>query len=378
VVAACLAAVIAVFPATVSAATASWTIVPSPHPSGTNLPDVTCVGANDCWAVGGRYNSSTRISQPLIEHNTGSGWVIVPSPYVATDGGLSGVTCLSANDCWAVGVSYNSSTGLGTLIEHYNGIGWTIVSSPSPGLDENRLLGVKCVSTSNCWAVGMYKDTPGGERTLIEQYTGGNWVLVDTSLVGHAFLSDVTCLSLLGDCWAVGISFEVPCTSTGCTLIEHNTGNGWVRVASPNVPTAYSDALSGATCVSATDCWAVGNYAIPATVNSAGKAATLTEHYDGNGWTIVASPNAGFRGSVLSDVSCATAGDCWAVGYRVSISGNQTLIEHNTGSGWFIVKNPNTTARDNFLSGVKCVSTHACWAVGHTNSPDAALVEHHG
>jgi hypothetical protein len=163
-------------------------------------------------------------------------------------------------------------------------------------------------------------------------------------------------------------------------LIDHNTGKGWVIVSSPNAATGSSDVLTGVTCMSAGNCWAVGYY-----MNSHGKAATLTEHYDGVGWTIVASPNVSFRGSSLLDVSCVAADDCWAVGYRVSRIGsgstvNQTLIEHNIGGGWVLVNSPNVTAHDNFLGAVKCVGTSACWAVGNISTATSrqALVEYHG
>ena len=51
-----------------------------------SLYDVACVGASDCWAVG----SDSDTGQALIEHNTGSGWVIAPTPPLYADGVLTG------------------------------------------------------------------------------------------------------------------------------------------------------------------------------------------------------------------------------------------------------------------------------------------------
>jgi hypothetical protein len=384
VVAACLAAVIAVFPATVSAATSSWTIVPSPNSSipaaySSNLSDITCVGASDCWAVG----RIDYVGQTLIEHNAGSGWVIVTSPYPVNsiDTSLTGVTCVTASDCWTVG-SYAAPDSSGfccdtkSVIEQYNGSSWAIVSSPDLGSDQIRLSNVKCVNASNCWAVGV--DVSAGSA-LIEQYNGSSWAIVPN--LSNAGLGDVACLSLLSDCWAVGgtsvggTSLGCPVQSHGCTLIEHNTGNGWVVVPSPNVPTASADGLGSVTCVSASNCWAVGSY-----INQAGIELTLTAHYDGQGWAILSSPNVGNMGSALMDVSCASASDCWAVGWKCcTFMSHRTLIEHNTGTGWVIVKSPNgTTQGDDLLFGVKCVAGHDCWAVGSTTVPDGTLIEHHG
>lgn len=381
IVAVCIAAVIAGSPASVAAATPSWTIVPSPNPIGGGiLSDVTCVGVSDCWAVG--YDNS---GHTLIERNPGSGWVIVtsPNPADSLSSSLSAVTCVTTSDCWTVG-SYNISSSGGccvskTLIEQYNGSSWTMVSSPSPGTDINELRGVACVNANKCWAFGdYYTFTAGIEQAFIEQFSGGSWAVVGNG-VSKAFLGRATCLTSLIDCWVVGTSFGPPaCTSTTeCTLIEHNTGNGWIIVPSPNVPTAADNGLGGVTCVSAGNCWAVGAY-----VNSVGGVATLTEHYDGSGWTIVPSPNAPKGRSYLSDVSCASATDCWAVGEHGRFpSSPRTLIEHYTGGAWVIVKSASASTQSNNLSGVKCVRIRVCWAVGSfrdtASSVTKTLIEHH-
>ena len=87
-VAACIAAMVAVLPMTVSAATSSWTIAPSPNPGSTDygLADVTCVGAGDCWAVGWNNGGA---GPTLIEDNTGGGWVVVTAPNRFTGAGCT-------------------------------------------------------------------------------------------------------------------------------------------------------------------------------------------------------------------------------------------------------------------------------------------------
>jgi hypothetical protein len=386
----CIAATLLGLPGRASASTASWKIVPSPSPSppGYTLTDVTCRGAGNCWAVG--YNGNVHGSQTLIEHNTGSGWVIFPSPTPANNWAsiLTGVTCVSVSDCWTVGYqALNYPAYTVTLIEHYDGTSWTIVSSPNPGSLSNYLEAVKCVNASNCWAVGVSytpNGTSNGQQTMIEQYQGGIWVVAPGPLA-NAYLTDVACLSLLGDCWAVGASSYnapygpcPPTSTTGCSLIEHNTGSGWAVFPSPNV-VGSALVLNGVTCVSASNCWAVGSR----------DNSTLAEHYDGSAWTIVPSPNFGANRhyNSLADVSCASANDCWAVGRRCclrsgGVSYEQTLIEHNAGGGWDIVDSPNEPNQPNSLRGVKCVSALNCWAVGGSGSiyPTVVdtLIEHYG
>src|SRR5438874_6587317 len=90
----------------------------------------------------------------------------------------------------------------------------------------------------------------------------------------------------------------------------------------------------------------------------------------GLAWSIVTSPNtSATHENVLSGVTCTSASDCWAVGYVYTgffpPQGAQTLVEHWNGAAWSIVRSPNTSAtQDNYLSGVTCTSASDCWAVG--------------
>src|ERR1043166_4326896 len=64
------------------------------------------------------------------------------------------------------------------------------------------------------------------------------------------------------------------------------TSGSWSLVDSPNAEaTQTPNSLNGTTCVSASDCWAVGYYVVGTTQQ------TLIEHWDGTEWTIVTSPN---------------------------------------------------------------------------------------
>ncbi len=72
---------------------------------------------NDIWAVG--FSGSSTLPQTLVEHWNGSQWSIVPSPNVGTNlNSLNGVTVVSANNVWAVGVYFNAANLQKTLIEH--------------------------------------------------------------------------------------------------------------------------------------------------------------------------------------------------------------------------------------------------------------------
>jgi hypothetical protein len=276
---------------------------------------------------------SGRTAQTLIEQYTGSGWSIVssPNPSGSQQSALNDVTCVSVSDCWAVGysddavVQFLGATGSSqTLIEQYTGSGWSIVSSPNPpGSQWSQLTGVTCATADDCWAVG---DSGTANGTVIEQDAGSGWTVVSSppapSGSVNSQLAAVTCVTV-NDCWAVGDSN--PADSGTQSLIEQNAGSGWSIVSSPDPSGSLFSQLTGVACVTADECWAVG-------YSSAYNASsqTLIEEDTGGGWTIVSSPTpAGATSTQVEGVACTSSGDCWAVGGPAPEWGSGvTLIEH--------------------------------------------------
>jgi len=237
----------------------SWAEVDplSSSPAADNsLFGLTCVASGDCWAVG-RFNDVSGNSNSLADHWNGTAWVTIPSPNVgAAVNVLSGVSCASSSDCWAVGWSADVQSiprAQPTLIEHWNGTAWAVVNSPSPGM-ENYLFGISCVSSSDCSAVGTYQTAQGSEQMLLERWDGTSWTVASASgvLVSTSSLQDVTCASSLS-CWAVG-------TGDGKTLALHWDGSTWTPASTPNNNLGQSNTLHAITCNSDVQCWAVGEY----------------------------------------------------------------------------------------------------------------------
>jgi hypothetical protein len=140
-------------------------------------------------------------------------------------------------------------------------------------------------------------------------------------------------------------------------------------------PAGGTRLLSGVTCVSNSDCWAVGYYYDP--INNNGFDHTAIESWDGTSWTIVSSPNTSTtQNNVLDAVTCASSSECWAVGYYDSGRGiMQTLIEQWDGTSWTIVPSANTLALEsNFLRGIICATTSMCWAVGYSADPTGPIL----
>src|SRR5439155_7535737 len=108
----------------------------------------------------------------------------------------------------------------------------------------------------------------------------------------------------------------------------HWNGPTWSTATSPTTRTAQSKRLFGVTFASASDCWIVGY--IYVTGNS---LQTLVEHWNGAAWFIVTSPNTSTtEDNLLFGATCTSASDCWAVGYYFDSGVNvyHTLIERYT------------------------------------------------
>lgn len=368
-------------PAHPGGAAGAWSVVSSPN-IGANanvLNAVSCVTAKSCKAVG--LYTSPGVNRTLAESWNGRAWTITPSPNLGgVQNALSGVSCASPTSCMAVGTYKNDSGVNRTLVESWNGKAWAVVASPNRGTAANALSGVSCVSAASCMAVGGWSAS-GVNRTLIESWNGAAWSVVKTSPnPGKAFnsLSGVSCASNIS-CKAVGEYFV---GALDRTLVESWNGKAWTVAPSPNAGTERN-LLTAVSCVSALSCKAVGEY------TAAGVDLTLIESWNGKNWTVAPSPNDGANPSLLSGVSCFSAAACRAVGNSAAGTVGRTLVEAWNGTTWTIAPSPNPTTGStpdlngvtgSALEGVDCASTTACKAAGfHVNLAgiDRTLVESH-
>src|ERR1700736_2735432 len=341
-----------------------WSIVSAPTTGDDELYGVGCGTNTDCWAVG-YYFPGAAPAQTLIEHWNGTSWSIASSPNSSSVQGniLNAITCLSGSDCWAVG-NHGSGSIWQTLIEHWDGNNWSIVSSPNANASaDNRLWGVSCSANNNCWAVGYFSNGINNQ-TLILHWDGSSWLIATSSNTNVSVtneLSSVTCVSD-SDCWAVGGSSD----TNYQTLIEYWNGSSWSIVASPSFDSVHDSVLGGVACKSSSDCVAVGLY------DDGSGSQTLGEHWNGVAWEISPSPNYGR----FQRVACAAGGDCWAVG----LGSGQTVVAKWDGAAWSAMSSPNVTGVSNsFAYDVACPSASECWMVGssfyYTGTKRHALIE---
>jgi hypothetical protein len=208
--------------------------------------------------------------------------------------------------------SFSSANGTATLAESWNGSAWTIESTSNPASAKFALLtGVSCTAASACTAVGTSGLTSPQETTLAEAWNGSTWTIRQTPTppgASHTVFSSISCASASA-CKAVGSATDST-TNVTAVLVESWNGSGWSIDATPNPGHATNSALSAISCPSAVACTAVGR-----TFPDKGQGqVTLAESWNGTGWTIQPTPSPSGATSQLSGASCASAADCIAVG----------------------------------------------------------------
>lgn len=296
-----------------------WSIqsVPTPafsDPGLSFLGGVSCAARRACFAVGLDHPSSTvgtgyQYSALAERWDPGAWSDTSPRNSQTPNGFLLGVSCPSISDCFAVG-----QQGTAALAMRWQANRWQVELSRGAPAAMSVLNGVSCTSAKSCIAVG---DTaPNGSsfpRALIERWNGRTWSRMRaaaTSPLETVFLNAVSCAR--GSCIAVG-------SDGSQQLIERWNGDRWsIQPAPPGSPAAE---LNGVSCVSSTDCAAVGG--------RSNSHQPLAERWNGNSWSDEGTPTVS-GASLLWAVACPSAAECVAVGTR----GGLPLLERWNGARW--------------------------------------------
>ncbi|HEX3387811.1 MAG TPA: hypothetical protein VHT94_02125 [Streptosporangiaceae bacterium] len=215
------------------------------------------------------------------------------------------MSCTSATSCIAVGY-WTSSTSEYALAEYWNGSTWTLQTSLTPrGSVEAELSGVACVTAANCIAVGSYTDPSGLAQVLTEHWNGSSWArrVAPGPADGLSVLTGVSCGATDG-CTAVGYYRGAGVGAYDAPMAEHWNGRSWALQNVPEPAGTSQDAeLYGVSCASSGSCLAVGQW---------GNTA-LAEHYNGHAWNLqkTAKPT---RLKVFNAVACVSTTICTAIG----------------------------------------------------------------
>ena len=185
-------------------------------------------------------------------------------------------------------------------------------------------------------------------------------------------------VSCPADRFCMGVGWYIPADGVKRPLAETWDGSAW-HITFPLVPSpAPASVLQTVSCVSRTSCLAVGD-----TTTSGDHGIIFgklfAETWNGSTWRMV--PIADPTRATLAKMSCASARSCFAVGYRIPVTGPlyRAISEHWNGKQWSYVR-PRRPQRLSQLLGVSCPGPRNCWAAGwtgpHQSVSQRALIEH--
>ena len=372
----------------------------APGGTETHLADVSCVAADDCWAIGHSSNEDTvpgAVTQDFVLRWDGTAWLpapALPEPDATFGGTLRSIDCPTASRCWAVG-QITPSDQIHESIATWDGTAWSSVVAPAAAaVRSNRLLDVVCLAADDCWGVGSYFYGQLG-RTLTQHWDGEAWSVIpspNSSEDRYNSLTSVSCPAP-DDCWAVGTSgswnsrYQQP-------LALHWDGAAWslsdpIPVPVHRVTKAIDEnggsvdvieeaSLQSIDCPAANDCWAVGKLETMVTTSASivpTHSKPFVVHWNGEAWqpmTSLGQELSPMTESILFDVSCLSATECIAVGQQFArfeynfLEGAdaRTLIARWDGVAWTSVPSPNVGPHINQLYAVSCIAPE-CWAVGN-------------
>ena len=244
----------------------NWTTLKTPVGSGL-LERVSCTSATACMAVGYTY-SNTHPPKPLAESWNGTKWTITPiqKPAGSFQVEMLGVSCATSDVCVAVGSSSNDRNVSSPLAYSWNGTDWTMEQSAGTSIPDLGLTGVSCVSATGCVAVGYALDKLESPEAFSEIWNGTTWTAekIPTPTGG-------------AEPYGVHCSSATACVTVGArgsgALAEGWNGTAWTveKTANP-VGSGTSADFEGVSCASSMSCTAVGSY-----TNSSGLELTLAE-----------------------------------------------------------------------------------------------------
>jgi hypothetical protein len=333
-----------------------------------------------------------------------SAMVAIP-PALGNQATLNAISCPKLGSCVAVGSSLAADTNgspaeatkfSAPLEESLSGGTWTTAVSPQaipscgvplsngnqtcPTVDvsgntvpnsaqSSVLTGISCTSMTSCVAIGDEVPllSPDGDDQygFADVLTSSGWhaslpFAYPSAEASRVVMSAISCVSAT-QCVAVG-NDDLPGGQQGVAYVLSD--GTWTATpdVNPPGPTNRVVTLQGVSCLSATSCVAVGSFTtVPNLVQY-----PLAEVLSSGKWTTTLSTNppAAF-GSFLSGVSCTSTTSCEAVG--TWLGGNthqQALVETLSGSTWRPVTNLGHGDVTSEFSSISCTGPSACEAAG--------------
>ncbi|MCD6055335.1 MAG: hypothetical protein K0R12_297 [Gammaproteobacteria bacterium] len=237
---------------------------------------------------------------------------------------------------------------------------------PAPTIPDTRLYDIKMLSYVDGWIVGSHVKVSGTNQVVPEilHWNGALWshVVPSVSSSINSDLYAVDCLSA-DDCWAVGQK------NSNTLLIMRWNGSQWTRFSQSGNALDLNLDLYGIDCVSTNDCWAVGQK-----TSNGNNGDLLFMHWNGSSWSQVALTGANVKQD-LRDVFCISSSDCWAVGDK---QGSNSAFTHWNGSQWLQGAGDASIPSGANFHAIECLTGSDCWAVGDFINGDTLIAYYNG
>ena len=287
------------------------------------------------------------------------------SPFFST------MTCLSTTNCWSPGYSNVVHKGVSSThaaMEHWDGTQWSPVATPVAGAMLGR---VDCTSTGNCWVAGYLGTSTGQDTPVVEHWNGATWAEASLPPVTSgkgAYTDSVTCVSP-SECFAMGGAVQSS-TSFGAPfspLVFHFDGTKWSIMAKVAKPNGYKSAdVEEMRCPTATSCVAEG-VEIP---TGSYFDHVYSQTFNGSTWTVVQMPQPyhdQYSYADTPDLTCSSPSQCVAPVNAAADANGKTLyspfIELWNGTSWkLLTVAPSVSKSFSEFTDMACVAGNNCWA----------------
>jgi hypothetical protein len=352
------------------------------------VQSVSCASAGNCSAGGYYTDSSGRYQVFVVSQVQGIWHTAIPVPGVAAlnTGGqanVGSVSCTSAGNCSAGGY-YTIDSGGDTeafVVSQVNGTWHTAIQVPgTAALNTGRNAGagsVSCASAGNCTAGGSYKDDSGYHAFVVTQ-VNGTWrtarkvpgvAALDTR--GGAGFGPVSCTPM-GNCSAGGTYVGSSSHATQPFVVSKVNGTWNTAIRMPGItaldPNGYGTWISSMSCGSAGNCSAGGSYH-----DGSGAEQVFVINQVNGTWRTArqlpgtAAINTGGAADVYA-VSCASAGNCSAVGSYFTSYYHAYVASEVNGTWHAAIQAPGTATLNQgkiaYAISVSCASPGNCSAGG--------------
>jgi len=278
----------------------------------------TQVAAGAPAAAGGSWGSAQEVAAAL---NTG-GFAEVNS-----------VSCAKAGNCSAGGFYTRSSGPTPAFVVSETNGAWGTAHQVAAALNAGGIAAissVSCGSAGNCSAGGFYTDNSGRRRAFVVSEANGAWgtahqVAAALNAGGGAVINAVSCASA-GNCTAGGSYTSSSGDQRAFVVTETNGTWGTAQKVAVALNTGHFALINSVSCASPGNCSAGGYY----TDSSSNAQAFGVSERNGAWGTAEEIPGSGTlnKGGYvkIDSVSCATAGNCSALGSYTDSSGNYQLF----------------------------------------------------